>query len=424
MPSELDNRRPSTSSVLGDSASFCFPYTDVDPQLRIPGYQQQQQQPLARQQQGMPRHRNMSGPTPTSTRPALDNRQLFTPPPTATASTGRDSRTRDGHTRRKISTQGSDVDNRNNANHGGRAVNNSARYKTELCRPFEESGNCKYGEKCQFAHGAHELRSLTRHPKYKTERCRTFHSLGLCPYGPRCHFIHNESERGKDKNYNDAPNAPQKAGGFSARQHRPSDLSVANSSVACNGESLPSPDHLSSPGRVDNFPTIGMFTLPSDSVSNPEPFSSPDSAFTFPTTGAEHGKGQSVLSPLNVETCQFFSNVQDLSTISMRCSSNNNSNGVWASQNRRNNNLNSYNVNSDYTFQALRDLPLGPLGSQADEDPLTGTTLWQRLMQTTSTSPVSMSSTSDNDEHMGSRSSSPLESVLLPMFSKLSTATS
>ncbi len=72
---------------------------------------------------------------------------------------------------------------------------NSTRYKTELCRPFEENGACKYGEKCQFAHGYHELRNLSRHPKYKTEPCRTFHTIGFCPYGPRCHFIHNADER-------------------------------------------------------------------------------------------------------------------------------------------------------------------------------------------------------------------------------------
>ncbi|XP_067682185.1 mRNA decay activator protein ZFP36L2-A-like [Haliotis asinina] len=72
---------------------------------------------------------------------------------------------------------------------------NSSRYKTEMCRPFEESGHCKYGDKCQFAHGIHELRNLARHPKYKTELCRTFHTIGFCPYGPRCHFIHNEDER-------------------------------------------------------------------------------------------------------------------------------------------------------------------------------------------------------------------------------------
>lgn len=70
----------------------------------------------------------------------------------------------------------------------------SCRYKTELCRPYEESGECKYGDKCQFAHGGHELRNLVRHPKYKTELCRTFHTVGFCPYGPRCHFIHNAEE--------------------------------------------------------------------------------------------------------------------------------------------------------------------------------------------------------------------------------------
>ncbi|KAL2095630.1 hypothetical protein ACEWY4_007778 [Coilia grayii] len=68
----------------------------------------------------------------------------------------------------------------------------SNRYKTELCRSFQENGSCKYGNKCQFAHGEAELRSLYRHPKYKTEACRTFYNFGYCPYGTRCHFIHEE----------------------------------------------------------------------------------------------------------------------------------------------------------------------------------------------------------------------------------------
>ena len=75
-----------------------------------------------------------------------------------------------------------------------RVSTNSSRYKTELCRPYEENGTCKYGDKCQFAHGIHELRSLNRHPKYKTELCRTFHTIGFCPYGPRCHFVHKAEE--------------------------------------------------------------------------------------------------------------------------------------------------------------------------------------------------------------------------------------
>ncbi|KAJ3590300.1 hypothetical protein NHX12_008253 [Muraenolepis orangiensis] len=72
----------------------------------------------------------------------------------------------------------------------------SNRYKTELCRGFQESGSCKYGNKCQFAHGEAELRGLYRHPKYKTEPCRTFYNFGYCPYGTRCHFIHEEKISG------------------------------------------------------------------------------------------------------------------------------------------------------------------------------------------------------------------------------------
>uniref|UniRef100_A0A2C9JLE9 C3H1-type domain-containing protein n=1 Tax=Biomphalaria glabrata TaxID=6526 RepID=A0A2C9JLE9_BIOGL len=93
---------------------------------------------------------------------------------------------------KKLDRSWSDSDNDRNVLH--RSVN-SSRYKTELCRPFEESGSCKYGDKCQFAHGYHELRNLARHPKYKTELCRTFHTVGFCPYGPRCHFIHEDETK-------------------------------------------------------------------------------------------------------------------------------------------------------------------------------------------------------------------------------------
>ncbi|XP_068612769.1 mRNA decay activator protein ZFP36-like [Brachionichthys hirsutus] len=70
------------------------------------------------------------------------------------------------------------------------------RYKTELCRGYQETGSCKYGSKCQFAHGEAELRGLYRHPKYKTEPCRTFYNFGYCPYGSRCHFIHEDKISG------------------------------------------------------------------------------------------------------------------------------------------------------------------------------------------------------------------------------------
>jgi hypothetical protein len=74
---------------------------------------------------------------------------------------------------------------------------NYSRYKTELCRQFTENGECKYSDKCQFAHGLAELKDVSRHPKYKTDLCKTFHSKGFCPYGPRCHFLHEINEQGE-----------------------------------------------------------------------------------------------------------------------------------------------------------------------------------------------------------------------------------
>jgi len=84
-----------------------------------------------------------------------------------------------------------------NDERGERSTTMPARYKTELCRTYAEHGACRYGDKCQFAHGRDELRAVARHPKYKTDLCRTYHTIGLCPYGPRCHFIHNEDDVGR-----------------------------------------------------------------------------------------------------------------------------------------------------------------------------------------------------------------------------------
>ena len=71
----------------------------------------------------------------------------------------------------------------------------TSRYKTELCRSFSEQGRCRYGAKCQYAHGDVELRPVGRQPEYKTEPCRTYHETGFCSYGPRCSFLHGSAER-------------------------------------------------------------------------------------------------------------------------------------------------------------------------------------------------------------------------------------
>ncbi|XP_075814660.1 mRNA decay activator protein ZFP36L3-like [Microtus pennsylvanicus] len=131
-------------------------------QQPMPPQPQRQQQPMPpqpqRQQQPMPPQPQQQQPMP----PQPQQQQPMPPP------------------QQKASSSSSAV--------------TSERYKTELCRPFEESGRCRYGQKCQFAHGSRELRTPLRHPKYKTEPCRTFHSVGICPYGTRCHFIHNQHD--------------------------------------------------------------------------------------------------------------------------------------------------------------------------------------------------------------------------------------
>ncbi|KDO31534.1 hypothetical protein SPRG_03462 [Saprolegnia parasitica CBS 223.65] len=57
--------------------------------------------------------------------------------------------------------------------------------------------SCRYGAKCQFAHGMPELRHVLRHPKYKTTKCKSYWGSGHCPYGSRCRFIHEEEPVGR-----------------------------------------------------------------------------------------------------------------------------------------------------------------------------------------------------------------------------------
>ncbi|KAK1295031.1 Zinc finger CCCH domain-containing protein 15 [Acorus calamus] len=74
-------------------------------------------------------------------------------------------------------------------------------YKTELCNKWEEMGECPYGNKCQFAHGLHELRPVIRHPRYKTQPCRMLSSPTGCPYGHRCHFRHSSHRQQPMQNF-------------------------------------------------------------------------------------------------------------------------------------------------------------------------------------------------------------------------------
>lgn len=212
---------------------------------------------------------------------------------------------------------------------------NSTRYKTELCRPFEENGSCKYGEKCQFAHGYHELRSLSRHPKYKTEPCRTFHTIGFCPYGPRCHFIHNADERrpappsnanvqaGDAKSARELcgyghmevlqpqpppppPTAPQQHG-YTQRDRPKLHHSLSFSGFSTH-HGLESPLHDSPTSRTPPPPATGSSSTSSassfyDDVLSPGSLSCINGAFSFPAQDLK-----ALLAPLAVHTPGGYAN--------------------------------------------------------------------------------------------------------------------
>ena len=105
-------------------------------------------------------------------------RTLSTSPPTSSGS---------------LSASSSRSPSRGSARRGeSREALQGSKYKTELCNAWSETGTCRYGDRCQFAHGTAELRPVVRHPKYKTQECKSFWTTGMCPYGTRCKFIHSE----------------------------------------------------------------------------------------------------------------------------------------------------------------------------------------------------------------------------------------
>ena len=73
------------------------------------------------------------------------------------------------------------------------SVAKSDMYKTRMCRNYMETGRCKYGRVCQFAHGMKELR------KYSLclfRSCRTKTTIRAFPF-PRA--LHNRSVDGNDR---------------------------------------------------------------------------------------------------------------------------------------------------------------------------------------------------------------------------------
>ena len=66
------------------------------------------------------------------------------------------------------------------------------KYKTEICRNWENEGFCRFGTECIFAHGSQDLnRKLAVPSNYKTKICKQFTEYPFyCPYGEKCQFLH------------------------------------------------------------------------------------------------------------------------------------------------------------------------------------------------------------------------------------------
>ena len=72
----------------------------------------------------------------------------------------------------------------------------SEKYKTEICKNFEQTKTCKFGNNCCFDHGLAELRiKMVSNEHYKTKGCRHFENSGFCPYGQRCQYFHFQNNR-------------------------------------------------------------------------------------------------------------------------------------------------------------------------------------------------------------------------------------
>jgi len=79
-----------------------------------------------------------------------------------------------------------------------------------LCKKFSTQQGCPYGDKCQFAHGAQELRlynsdnyqpnMLNLNPpqnnliNYKIVKCKNWEKDKTCKYGQHCTFAHGDEE--------------------------------------------------------------------------------------------------------------------------------------------------------------------------------------------------------------------------------------
>ena len=84
-----------------------------------------------------------------------------------------------------------------------------------MCKHYNTTQGCSYGDKCQFAHGSDELRLLNNQSNInnknkinlegkkskqinpiniKTIKCKNWEKNGACKYGNYCTFAHGEND--------------------------------------------------------------------------------------------------------------------------------------------------------------------------------------------------------------------------------------
>lgn len=74
---------------------------------------------------------------------------------------------------------------------GSSSSSSKSVYKTDICRAWEESGNCRYNSKCQFAHGREELHpSRLMKSKSEAQTSKLSIRLGQGTYGPNSRVVH------------------------------------------------------------------------------------------------------------------------------------------------------------------------------------------------------------------------------------------
>lgn len=77
----------------------------------------------------------------------------------------------------------------------------SAKVKTELCRHYNTEKGCPFGDKCNYAHGEHELKytklmdleraGLADIEIFRTHPCPSWVATGACPFDQRCIGLHD-----------------------------------------------------------------------------------------------------------------------------------------------------------------------------------------------------------------------------------------